>query len=98
MKSKTNEYKKIILPIIEQYLPNTKVILYGSRARGDDTAGSDIDIALDSGTRIEDRILSNIVYALEESSLPIKFDLVDFTAVSDALKKDILHDGVPWKS
>lgn len=47
---------KHIVPIIEKYLPNAKIILYGSRARNDNQEGADIDIALDAGDKI-DRVL-----------------------------------------
>jgi hypothetical protein len=31
----TEDYKAIIMPIIQKHLPQTKIILYGSRVRGD---------------------------------------------------------------
>ncbi len=46
-------YKDIILPIILKYAPNAQVILYGSRARGTNSEGADIDIALDAGEKLE---------------------------------------------
>ncbi len=97
MKSKTKDYKKIIVPIIRKHLASAKIILYGSRARGDDRQGSDIDVALDAGSKIGSSILSAIVWDLEESSLPIKFDVVDLHVVSEHMKAEILKDGVIWK-
>ena len=91
------KYKKIIIPIIRKYAPDAKIILYGSRARGDDRAGSDIDVALDVGEEIDRAVLSQILEALEESELPINFDIVDFHAISESMQKEILKDGVIWK-
>ncbi|HLY69494.1 MAG TPA: nucleotidyltransferase domain-containing protein [Puia sp.] len=93
----TEKYKKIIMPIIEKYAPDAKIILYGSRARGDFGQGSDIDIALDTGHKIDIRIMSNISGDLEESDLPINFDIVDFQAVSEKMQQRIVRDGVIWK-
>jgi predicted nucleotidyltransferase len=93
----TEKYKKIIMPIIEKYAPDAKIILYGSRARGDFGQGSDIDIALDAGHKIDIRIMSNISGDLEESDLPINFDIVDFQAVSEKMQQRIVRDGVIWK-
>jgi predicted nucleotidyltransferase len=93
----TELYKKIIVPIIVKYLPDAKIILYGSRARGDYKEGSDIDIALDMGYTIDDRMINNIIGDLEESNLPINFDIVDFHAVSEKMQQRILRDGVIWK-
>ncbi len=44
MKSHTVKYKTILVPIITKHLPGAEIILYGSRARGDEREGSDIDI------------------------------------------------------
>jgi len=96
MKSNTAKYKEIIIPIITKHLPHTKIILYGSRARGTDKPGSDIDIALDTGAQIDDRVLSAIVYDLEESDLPITFDLIDLHAVAKEMKHEVLKDGIIW--
>lgn len=96
-KDYTEVYKNIIVPIIEKYAPNAKIILYGSRARGDAREGSDIDVALDTGKKIDRFVISNIIGDLEESNLPINFDIVDFRVVSEKMQQRILRDGVIWK-
>lgn len=97
MNNFTELYKEIIVPIIVKYAPDAKIILYGSRARGDFREGSDIDVALDMGNKMDTLIISKIIGGLEESSLPIKFDIVDFKRVSPEMQKEILKDGVVWK-
>ena len=98
MESKTEAYKEIIIPIIHRYLPDAKIILYGSRARKDESEGSDIDIALDIGTEIEFRKLSKIISDLEESNLPIHFDIVDFQNLSERMQTEIVKDGLIWET
>lgn len=93
----TEEYKNIIIPIVIKYMPNAKIILYGSRARGKFKEGADIDVALDMADTIDTLIMSNIIGDLEESNIPIPFDIVDFHAVSESLQKEIIKDGVVWK-
>lgn len=97
MESGTEAYKAIILPIIIKYLPNSKVLLYGSRARQDDKPGSDIDIALDLGKKIDPTILSNIKGDLEESNLPINYDIIDLYTASEQMQANIRKDGVLWQ-
>ncbi len=97
MQSFTEKYKKIIVSVILKYLPNAKIILYGSRARKDAREGSDIDIALDIGNKIDSDKMSNIIADLEESDLPINFDIVDFHAVSEHMQQEILKDGILWQ-
>jgi uncharacterized protein len=85
------------MPIIERYAPNVKIILYGSRARKDFKGGSDIDVALDAGKRLEGGIMANILADMEESALPICYDIVDFHELSAQMRSEILKDGVIWK-
>lgn len=95
--NKLEKYKNIIMPIIERHVPEAKIILYGSRARGDFKEGSDIDIALDIGSKIDNSLMSNIMWDLEDSNLPILFDIVDFSKISESMKKNILKDSIVWK-
>ena len=97
MKNSAEKYKNIILPLIVKYVPRAKIILYGSRARGDARAGADIDIALDIGGKIESLVMSRIMEDVEKSNLPISFDIVDFYAISVKMQQEILKDGVVWQ-
>lgn len=94
MESKLEKYKKIIMPIIEKHVPNAKIILYGSRARGDFEEGADINIALDMDKKIDSWLVYALLLDLHDSDLPILFDVVDFAKVSEDFKKNILRDGI----
>lgn len=97
MTSYTEKYREIIVPIILKHLPNAKIILYGSRARKQERSGSDVDVAIDIGKPIESHTMAMIRGDIEESSLPILFDIVDFHAVSEDMVEAIKKDGVLWK-
>lgn len=91
MKIKTIEDLKQFL---KEYLRDkkVKVYLFGSRARGDFSYSSDIDLAFE----IEDEInLSEIRYILEESNLPYKVDIVDLR-FAPYLREVVLKEGVRW--
>ncbi len=73
---------------------NLKVYLFGSRARGDNTPFSDIDI----GILTEEDISSDLTILreiLEESNLPYKVDLVNLSSNKELLKI-ILAEGKRW--
>jgi uncharacterized protein len=91
------KYKQELLDIIQKHVPCCTIYLFGSRALDQERVGSDIDIALDSGTCIDRDKLLAIEIDIDETSIPMKIDLVDFQKASDELKKDILREGIRWK-
>ena len=78
--------------LIAQF-PHEKIYLFGSRARGDEGMHSDIDIAIE-GDALGSR-LSQARFALEESLVPYKIDLVDLSKAS-YLKGIIEKEGIVW--
>jgi predicted nucleotidyltransferase len=60
--------------IFEQYPAIEKAIIYGSRAKGNFKASSDIDIVL-KGNDINIQLLSRVTLKLDDLLLPYKFDL-----------------------
>ncbi len=68
----------------------TKVVLFGSRARGSNTERSDVDIAVYGGD------FDEFYWDIKENvhSL-LMFDVIDMdSAISEELKKEIERDGV----
>lgn len=77
----SDQLNSIIEKIKKNVNPN-KIILFGSRARGDAHKNSDIDIAVDS-----DKSIENI-------SIEAPVDLVNLKKVGDSLKEKIKREGV----
>lgn len=67
-----------------------KVILFGSRARGDNRERSDIDLAVSGGN------IADFYYDLEEEAWTLlMFDVVNLDRkISDELQEEIDRDGV----
>ena len=78
--------------LITQF-PHEKIYLFGSRARGDEGMHSDIDIAIE-GDALGSR-LAQARFALEESLVPYKIDLVDLSKAS-YMKSIIQKEGIVW--
>ena len=69
-----------------------RLVLFGSRARGDNRERSDIDLAL-YGMPEEDR--ARFWFDIDDLPTLLKFDLVHVTELTDAeLVKNIKKDGV----
>jgi predicted nucleotidyltransferase len=89
-------HKTQLLKIIHSYLPNCKVWLFGSRARNQERAGSDIDLALDNGEKIPWGTITKMLIDIDETTLPMKIDLVDLNTVDEDFKKQALSEGILW--
>ncbi len=92
------KYKKILIKIIEKHLPNCKIYLFGSRAQKKHPETSDIDIALDTGNKIDIGIIGKIKDNLIESYIPYFVDIVDTNMTTEIMKTQILKNGIIWKN
>lgn len=85
----------IIISVLQQYPEIAEAWLFGSRAKGNYKTGSDVDIAL-KGEHLTTGIISSISYQLnEETSLPYKFDILNYHVISNTdLKEHIDRVGI----
>ncbi len=82
-----------IISVIKENNKITKIILFGSRAKGNFKNGSDIDLAIFSENLSFDDFLE-IKVNLEELLLPYIIDLVDYnTITNEELKQHIQRVG-----
>jgi predicted nucleotidyltransferase len=90
-------YKDIMIKIIEIFFPDAKIYLFGSYARGDNRAGSDIDIAIDVGRKLTLDELSMIKSLISALPMAQKVDVVCMHRIPEKMKDIILRDGKLWK-
>jgi predicted nucleotidyltransferase len=69
-----------------------RVILYGSRSRGDHAPRSDFDLAIDA-PELDEAAWSAMQDAVENTDTLYKIDLVWLQQVPDNLRVSILRDG-----
>lgn len=93
------KYKIEILRALDYHFPGKKkIILFGSRARGTNKIGSDVDIAIDKGKSIALHEMARARITLENLIIPFTIDLVDMQTIPQELKQTILEEGVEWKN
>lgn len=90
--------KEKIIKVIEIFFPDAKIYLFGSRARGDYTERSDVDIAIDAYKPMSLTTKGQILSMIDALNMPQKIDVVDFHRAPEALRNNILQEGILWKS
>jgi predicted nucleotidyltransferase len=93
----TLEAKNKIIRLCKAIVPDARIILYGSRARGGYAKRSDIDLAIDAGRPLDIMELGELQEVLAATNLFYRFDVVDWQSiVSPTFKAEIERDGVIW--
>jgi len=76
---------------------NVKILLFGSRARGDFASTSDVDVGIIPKDGFDRKKLVLLREHVEELNIPYKVEIVDFSVVSDKFKEMALKEAVVWK-
>ncbi|MBI4404161.1 MAG: nucleotidyltransferase domain-containing protein [Deltaproteobacteria bacterium] len=87
-------YASQILGLFQNLPKNTKIILFGSRAKGNFREGSDIDIALKGG-KLDLEIRDEILEQYSHLYSPWKLDIVIYSLIEEpSLKEHIDRVGI----
>lgn len=80
--------------IIRRHLPNARVKLVGSRARGRAKPYSDIDLLFIEPGKLDPVVRARLRLAFEESDLPFKVDILEQASLAPELREQILADAI----
>lgn len=86
----TSETVSKIQDVFSQFNEIDKVILYGSRAKGNFKPGSDIDLTIMS-SQTELSLLFKIVESLDDLLLPYKIDLSFYSTLDNENLRDHIN-------
>ena len=89
----TSDQRKTLLSLLEGYLPNTAAWVYGSRVKWTSRPQSDLDLVVFAAPDQERRV-SELREAFEESNLPFRVDLFVWDSVPEQFHKQIEADHV----
>lgn len=88
------DYQNLIREIVNKYVSkNAKIFVFGSSVRSD--RFKDIDIGIQN-TEASEASLAKAKEELEESILPYKVDIIDFSKVEEDFKKQVFKDKILW--
>ena len=84
----TAEQRKTVLALLARHLPNTTAWVYGSRVKWTSRPESDLDLVVFAKPEQERRV-SDLREAFEESNLPFRVDLFVWDEVPEQFRKQI---------
>ena len=91
----TEDELRIIRIEINKIADIKAVILFGSRAKGNQKRGSDVDLAL-SGSNLSREDIVRLSYNLnQETFLPYHFDIMSLTDADKTVRDHITRLGIP---
>ena len=76
---------------------NVKIIIFGSRARGDNYPGADADIGIIPYCKFDNTKLALLNERIEGLNVPYKVDIVNLDEASESFKKEALKQMIVWK-
>lgn len=82
------EQRKTLIALLNRYIPNTTVWAFGSRAKWQARANSDLDLVA-FATPSQAASISVLKEALEESNLPFKVDLLVWNNIPKSFQENI---------
>jgi uncharacterized protein len=89
--------KDKIIRVIHALIPEARIYLFGSRARGTYTDRSDIDIALEADKPLKRVDIGEVRDMLNASNISYKIDVVDLNSLPEEMRSAILKERVLWK-
>ena len=88
------EIKEKIIEIVKDILPESKIILFGSRAKGKNRENSDYDIAVIYKEKIPSKIYFNIQEKLDNLYTLKTIDLSDFSNLDEDFQDIVIKEGI----
>ena len=88
------DHWRIVQSLLQQHVPDWKVVAFGSRATWTARDYSDLDLAILGDEPLPLATAAALAEGFEESELPFKVDIVDWATTSETFRETICRDGV----
>jgi predicted nucleotidyltransferase len=84
---------------ITAFLKNedVKVVLFGSRARGDNHPAADVDIGIIPSGELDSAKITLLRERIEDLNIPYKVEIVNLATVSKPFKEEAMRQVIVWK-
>lgn len=82
--------------ILNCFVPEAEIIVFGSRINGTAKPWSDLDLAIKAKSALGWKLLEEIKEAFQESELPFRVDVLDWNDITDAFRRAIKESGYEY--
>jgi hypothetical protein len=90
----SQQVRAILLQVLSEH--GVKLYLFGSWARGEERQSSDIDVGVWHDGTLDRKLLTEVRFLLEESTIPYRVDVVDLTQVDTEFLAKVKREGIVW--
>ncbi len=90
-----SQLKEIVITLLKD--EDVKIVLFGSRARGDNHRFSDVDIGIIPLGKLRAERITLLKEKVEDLNIPYKVEIVNLSEVSESFRTEALKDVVVWK-
>lgn len=80
--------------LLHTHVPHAEIWAFGSRVRGNAKPTSDLDLAIVGDQPVDQKVLWKLREAFDESTLPIKIDIVDYAQTGESFRNIIAEQKV----
>lgn len=87
--------KDIVIAFLKD--EEVKVILFGSRARGNNQISSDVDVGIIPAGKFREERITLLKEKIENINIPYKVEIVNLSEVSEEFKREAMKDPIIWK-
>ena len=82
--------------ILNRFVPEAEMIVFGSRIHGTAKPWSDLNLANKAKSALDWKVLEDIKEAFQESELPFRVDILDWNEITDAFRRAIETKGYEY--
>jgi len=79
--------------ILNRFVPEAEIIVFGSRIHGTAKPWSDLDLAIKAESALDWKLLEDMKEAFQNSELPFRVDILDWNEITDAFCRAIEGSG-----
>lgn len=94
MISLSQEEQQIVEAILYEHVPNHRVALFGSRAKGTKKRFADLDLMIYGNRTLSLSALALLKQAFSDSSIPFRVDVLDAAQTSEEFLQKIQNESI----